>query len=175
MAFDQFETLEEKIQYVLENHDKLMQQRIEKADKKIEKYKLDIDSMYLYGKTQDLDELRIVFSNLKHYYKYYTLDKFIKRYLNRGKKRQAEDLGLVIFTFYIAMMEEVCNRHGIECPDFITEEKNLVLPIYFADPGCYAYDKHDVITKENFVSSYEDALPIFKKHNLLIEDIDNVY
>lgn len=35
MAFDQFETLEEKIQYVLENHDKLMQQRIEKADKKL--------------------------------------------------------------------------------------------------------------------------------------------
>lgn len=84
-------------------------------------------------------------------------------------------MGQVGFTFYIAMMEEVCNRHGVECPDFITEEKNLVLPIYFADPGCYAYNRENIITKEHLVSSYEKALPIFKKHNLLIGDIDDVY
>lgn len=65
-------------------------------------------------------------------------------------------MGQVGFIFYIAMMEEICNRHCIACPDFIKSEQNLLL-VYFADPGRYAYAKDDVITKENFVSSYEEV------------------
>lgn len=84
-------------------------------------------------------------------------------------------MGQVGFIFYIAMMEEICNRHCIVCSDFIKSEQNLLLPVYFAAPGRYAYAKDDVITKENFVSSYEEVLVIFKKHNLLIVDIDDVY
>lgn len=175
MAFNQFKTLDEKIQYVLENHDRLMQERHQKANKKIKEYNLNLEAIYSYGKQQDLKELRVIFSNLKHRYKYHSLDEFLTRHLNEEKKKQAKAISPVLFAFYIAMMEEVCNRHSLQLPDFIREEKDLVLPVYFADPGCYAYDRDHIITKESIVDSYEEALPIFKRHNLLIGDIDDVF
>lgn len=174
MAFDQFKTVDEKIQYVLDNYEELERRRIEKVDKKIEEYRLDVKGIYAFGRQQDLKGLRVLFSNLKHRYKWDQAS-FLTRYLNKDKKEQARELGEVGFTFYIAMMEEVCSRRGEICPDFIQEEENMILPVYFADPGCYAYSEDDVVTKESLVSSYEEALPVFRKHNLLIGDIDDVY
>ncbi len=56
----------------------------------MEEYKLNIDDIYAFGKQQDLQKLRIFFSNLKHRYKYHSLEKFLIIYLSEDKKEQAK-------------------------------------------------------------------------------------